>query len=66
MTREEIDKISCWIDLALPHSGDWTEGMTNEDRETYMAVYQRRLDWEKEEARNIREYIKARDHDWGR
>ena len=27
MTREEMDIISCWIDLALPHSGAWTEGM---------------------------------------
>jgi hypothetical protein len=63
MTREEMDKISCWIDLALPHSGDWTEGMTPEDRDTYMAVYRKRLEWEKQEARNIREYIKTQDRD---
>ncbi len=59
MTQEEMDKISCWIDLALPHSGDWTEGMTPEDKEIYMKVYKKRLDWEKREALNIQEYIKA-------
>jgi hypothetical protein len=59
MTQEEMDKISCWIDLALPHSGDWTEGMTPEDKEIYVKVYKKRLDWEKQEALNIQEYIKA-------
>jgi hypothetical protein len=57
MTREEMDKIACWIDLALPHSGDWTEGMKPEDKKVYMKVYQKRLDLEKQEAANIREYI---------
>ena len=57
MTREEMDKIACWIDLALPHSGQWTEGMKPEDKKTYMKVHQKRLDWEKQEALNIREYI---------
>jgi hypothetical protein len=57
MTQEEMAKISCWIDLALPHSGEWTEGMTAEDREIYTRVYQKRLDWEKQEAANIQEYI---------
>ncbi|MCP4855150.1 MAG: hypothetical protein GY903_11715 [Fuerstiella sp.] len=61
MTREEMDKISCWIDLALPHSGEWTEGMTQEDKEHYLKVYQRRLDWEKQEARNILDYIDNQD-----
>jgi len=60
MTREEMDKIACWIDLALPHSGDWTEGMTPEDKATYMRVHRKRLEWAKEEAANIREYITSR------
>jgi len=59
MTKEEMDKISCWIDLALPHSGDWTEGMTPEDKEIYSRVYQRRLDSVEQEALNIQAYIKA-------
>jgi hypothetical protein len=59
MTREEMDKISCWIDLALPHSGEWTEGMKPEDKDTYMRVYRKRIEGEKVEARNIRQYIKS-------
>ena len=59
MTREEMDKLSCWIDLALPHSGDWTEGMNPEDTKTYMRVHKKRLDWEKQEALNIQEYIES-------
>ena len=57
LTREEMDKIACWIDLALPHSGDWTEGMTSEDKAIYMAVYGKRKAWEKEEAANIAAYV---------
>jgi len=60
LTQEEMDKISCWIDLALPHSGKWTEGMTPEDEEIYNRVYRKRLEWEKQEALNIQEYIKSR------
>ena len=59
MTREEMDKISCWIDLALPHSGKWTEGMTPDDEEIYTKVYRKRVDWEKQDALNIQEYIKS-------
>ena len=59
MTREEMDKICCWIDLALPHSGKWTEGMAPEDEEIYTKVYRKRLDREGQEALNIQEYIKA-------
>jgi hypothetical protein len=57
MTRQEMDKLCCWIDLALPHCGEWTEGMTPKDKESYMRVYRRRLDQEKQEAANVREYI---------
>ena len=31
--------------------------MTPEDKESYMRVYQKRLDWERQEALNIQEYI---------
>jgi hypothetical protein len=59
ITREELDKISCWIDLALPHSGDWTEGMAPDDRESYQRVYRKRLAWEQQEKANIQEYIRV-------
>ena len=34
-----------------------SEGMTQEDEESYMKVYRKRLAWEEQEAANIREYI---------
>ncbi|MEI6654501.1 MAG: hypothetical protein WCP45_07010 [Verrucomicrobiota bacterium] len=58
LTREEMDKLSCWIDLALPHSGTWTEGMTPGDEEIYQKVYNRRLEWKKQDDLNVQEYIK--------
>jgi len=61
MTEEEMDRLSCWIDLALPHSGDWTEGMAPEDKESYQRVYQKRLDWQKQEAANIQAYLDAQE-----
>jgi len=61
MTQEELDKISCWIDLAVPHSGDWTEGMTAEDKENYLRVYQKRVEWQKQEAANIQAYVNDRN-----
>ena len=60
LTREELDKIACWIDLAVPHSGSWTEGMAAEDEAIYMKVYRKRLDWERRETLNIQEYIRTR------
>jgi hypothetical protein len=58
LTRAEMDMISCWIDLALPHSGTWTEGMTPEDEVIYRKVHNRRLEYEKQDAIHIEEYIK--------
>ena len=63
MTRQEMDKIACWIDLALPHSGDWTEGMKPEDAKLYMKTRNLRTVWEKQEAENIKEYIKSQSAD---
>ena len=42
------------------HSGPWTEGMTPEDKEIYMTVYQR-LDQEAQEALNVQAYIQAQN-----
>ncbi|MCY2996192.1 MAG: hypothetical protein NTY19_51335 [Planctomycetota bacterium] len=61
MTREEMDKISCWIDLALPHSGDWTEGMTPEDKEIYNRAYRKRLESVAQETLNIQAYINEKE-----
>ncbi len=58
MTREEMDKISCWIDLLLPHYGDYPDGMSKQDEHKYKQRLQKRTQWEKQEARNIAQYIK--------
>jgi hypothetical protein len=60
MTREEMDKISCWVDLLLPHYGDYPDGMTKENASRYNARLRKRTEWERQEARNIAQYIK--DH----
>lgn len=59
LVREELEKIACWIDLAVPHSGSWTEGMTPEDEEIYQRVRQRREDWRREEAANLADYLRS-------
>ena len=60
LTREEQDKIACWIDLAVPHSGTWTEGMLAEDEAVYMRVRRLRDAWKAEEAKNISAYVESR------
>lgn len=42
LSREELDKIACWIDLFVPYSGDYTEANAWTPQE--MAKYQRYLD----------------------
>jgi len=58
MTQEEMDKIACWIDLAVPHSGTWTEGMMADDEAVYLRVRKLRDVWRREETANIASYIK--------
>jgi len=57
MTQEEMDKIACWIDLAVPHSGTWTEGMMADDEAVYLRVRKLRDVWQREEAANIAAYL---------
>jgi hypothetical protein len=58
LSREDLDKIAAWIDLVVPHSGDYMEGMPDEDREMYMAKLNERKELEEIEAANISEYIR--------
>ncbi len=61
MTQEEMDKIACWIDLAVPHSGTWTEGMMADDEAVYLRVRKLRDAWQREEAVNIHKMLKEGD-----
>ena len=61
MTQEQLDKIACWIDLAVPHSGTWTEGMMADDEAVYLRVRKLRAVWRREEAVNIDKMLKEGD-----
>ena len=60
LSRQERDKIACWIDLAVPFSGQYTEGMDPKGVPAYDQWLQRRRLWEAEDARNIEALIRAR------
>lgn len=51
----ELDKIRCWIDLAAPHYGDYTEGLAPDDRKLYEQALRFRKLYEEEEAKALQE-----------
>ncbi len=57
LTREEFDKLSYWIDLLVPHSGSYVEGMSEDDQTKYLGHPAQGLwrKWQEEESRNIGE-----------
>jgi len=56
ITDEEIRRISCWIDLAVPYLGTWDEHLIPEAKEKYDKALERKLAWEEIERENIAEY----------
>jgi len=58
MTKEEMDKIKCWIDLGVPHFGSYTEGVIGHERDIENAM-KLKQDWEDKEKENIQAYIAA-------
>ena len=63
LSREEMDRIACWIDLVIPFCGDYYEAnaWTPEERSRYDAVLAKRRQMEAIEAANIRQYL-AENH----
>ena len=61
LSREEMDKIACWIDLVVPYCGDYTEAnaWSEEEIRRYDHFMEKRRRMEKIEQRNIRELIAA-------
>lgn len=57
LSREEMDRIACWIDLAVPFSGDYTEAMAEAHVPEYLRWLERRKRWADEEAENIRALV---------
>ena len=62
LAQEELEKIACWIDLAVPYCGDYHEAnaWTAEELARYDHFLAKRRQMEAIEADNLREYL--RDH----
>ncbi|MCU0608307.1 MAG: hypothetical protein MUF22_00880 [Chitinispirillaceae bacterium] len=57
MTKEEMDKIRCWIDLGVPFAGTYTEGMNAADSAALGKNFALRRAWKSEENKNIAAFI---------
>jgi hypothetical protein len=62
LTREELDKIACWIDLLVPYCSDYTESnaWTTQELAEYKKRVEKRHAMAAIEQQNIRAYIKER------
>jgi hypothetical protein len=59
LSREELDKIACWIDLLVPYCGDYVEGNTWSagDKANHKRLMDKRRRMEAIEAANIQEML---------
>ncbi len=61
LSREELEKFACWIDLLVPFCGDYTEAAawTDAEKQKYerYAAKRRRLD--EQDAENVRQFMRA-------
>jgi hypothetical protein len=59
LSREEMDKIACWIDLLVPYCGDYTEAnaWTQEELAMYDHFLKKRERMEEMERKNIEELL---------
>ena len=55
LTREEWDKLACWMDLFVPYCGDYAEAnaWTEDDQQKYQRFLDKRKRMEEVERRNI-------------
>jgi hypothetical protein len=67
LSREDIDKIACWIDLLVPYCGDYTEAnaWSQKDIEKYDHFLQKRKRMEQIELENIEALIAAKSTEAG-
>ena len=61
LTREELDKLACWIDLFVPFCGDYTEAnaWSAEETEEYQRYLAKRKRMEAIERENIQARLAA-------
>lgn len=57
LTKEEYDKICAWIDIGVPSSGDYTEGLAERWVTQIQARESERSQWLAEEQLNIDSYV---------
>jgi cytochrome c553 len=62
LSDEEMRMLSCWIDLAVPFCGDYTEAnaWTEEEKAVYARFMEKRRTMETLEAQNIEAYLQER------
>lgn len=62
LTPEELRRIACWIDLAVPFCGDYAEANAWDDAEKQKYEYflKKRMEMEAIECANIQSYIAHR------
>ncbi|MGE5610256.1 MAG: hypothetical protein ACM359_13465 [Bacillota bacterium] len=60
LSAEEMDLLSCWIDLLVPCFGDYTEGLTESERAQYQRLLAKRHRWLAQERKNIEQFIRDR------
>ncbi|MGD0092835.1 MAG: hypothetical protein ABSE73_23230, partial [Planctomycetota bacterium] len=61
LSREELEKIACWIDLAVPYCGDYLEANTwsPDDMKHHERLLQKRKAQEELESKNIEELLNS-------
>ena len=64
LTREELDKIACWIDLVIPYCGDYFEAhaWTPAELERYQRLDEKRRRMEEFERANVAQFLTERGH----
>lgn len=66
LSREEMDKLACWIDLGVPYCGDYTEANAWSDEEVrkYQHYLEKRKAMEAVAQRNVQELIRRASGKW--
>ena len=59
LSVEELDRLSTWIDIAVPCYGDYTEGLVGGQLDRYNHFLDKRTRWEQQEERNIQDLIRS-------
>jgi hypothetical protein len=53
VAKEEMDKLACWVDLAVPYVGDWIEHLTHEAAENLRQEREKGDAWLAREQENL-------------